>query len=385
MSNYRDDTQETAVASSSTWLGLKTITESTAKISGTFLFGLMVTHCDVATASDEVIDRASHIVQESASVSDEVLGSLSASVRLGDEAELSEEWLTRLRVLHSDSAVISDSLLDGVLQTVSETASIADEVIDQRRGQSLVVETAKASDSVFRYALDVPEASAEASDKVVDTLRAIDVLEDAVTATSEVIDGHTGVAPVIVEMARTDSEVIDSLHARDLVVDLAVIEDSFPGSYAGSGQAWTANVDTWAMSRYEPYGFSRVAVIDGIAYGESESGVYALTGGQEQIEAKLITGKLDLGKGQLVKPVAAYTEYQLSGTAEMDVTSTQRGTPTTYTYTLPAEQAEYLTNGRFVFGRGLRGRHFSFALRMTGEQGAINDLSVDVAQTKRRV
>ena len=33
------------------------------------------------------------------------------------------------------------------------------------------------------------------------------------------------------------------------------------------GYAWTANVDTWAMSRYQDYGFSELVVIDGVLYG----------------------------------------------------------------------------------------------------------------------
>lgn len=114
-------------------------------------------------------------------------------------------------------------------------------------------------------------------------------------------------------------------------------------------------------------------------------GVYALDGGAETISGRIQTGKLDIGQGGLVHPLAAYLEYELDGTAEMDVTTTQSGQAETYTYALPAEAAGELTNGRFVFGRGLRGRHFSFALRITGTHGYINDLSVNSAPTKRRV
>jgi len=385
MSNYRDDTQETAVASSSVWMGLKTITESTAKITSTVLFGLMVTHYDQATASDEVIDRAAHMVTETALVSDEVNDSLAASVRLVEKARLSEKWSSRLRVLHSDEAVISDAFFHGMRQSVTESIAATDEVIDKRYTSSLVIETATATDFTGMYTLDLSEASAHISDLVDGSLTASDLVADTAFIAGEVIDSHTAKSPAITDQARAESRVFDALQARDLIVDMAVIEDSMPGSLADAGQAWTANVDTWAMSRYEPYGFRRLAVIDGVAYGEAEDGVYALSGGQEQIDGRLVTGKLDLGEGRLVHPVAAYMEYQLTGAAEMDVTSTQSGAPKTYTYLLPEESADHLTNGRFIFGRGLRGRHFSFTLRLTGEQGAINDLSVDVAQTKRRV
>lgn len=385
MSNYRDDTQETAVASSDTWVGLRTITESTARITGTVIFGLMVMHHDQATASDEVFDRAAHVVTETAVVSGEFAGSLAASVRVDERARIAEKWSSRLRVLHSDEALISDTLAAGVRQDVAETALVADEVIGKRTSRSLITESATATDFTGLYALDLTSESATIDDLADGTLIARDLLVDAVTVTSTVIDDHSAKPPVLVETARAESETFDALRAKDLIVDMAVIEDFVLGSRGGDGQAWTANVDTWAMSRYTPYGFSRLAVIDGVAYGEAEDGVYALYGGAEQITAQLVTGKLDLGKGQLVHPTTAYTEYQMTGAAEMDVTTTQSGMPKTYTYILPAETADHLTNGRFIFGRGLRGRHFSFALRMKGEQGGINDLSVNVAQTKRRV
>ena len=139
------------------------------------------------------------------------------------------------------------------------------------------------------------------------------------------------------------------------------------------------------MSRYLPYTFRGLAVIDGVAYGMSADGVYALDGDSETIAASMRTGKLDIGQGGLVHPLAAYMEYELDGAAEMDVTTTQSGQAETYTYTLPNEVADELTNGRFIFGRGLRGRHFSFTLRMTGTHGYINDLSVNVTATKRSV
>jgi len=106
------------------------------------------------------------------------------------------------------------------------------------------------------------------------------------------------------------------------------------------------------------------------------------------VDAKLTTGQLDLGQGQLVHPLGAYLEYELSGSSkkfEISVSTTQSGTKQTYTYNLPTEPSNYLTNGRVLFGRGLRGRHFSFEIKIGGLYGYINDFSIDIAATKRRV
>ena len=174
--------------------------------------------------------------------------------------------------------------------------------------------------------------------------------------------------------------------AKQLINDLVFIEDDY-SKEKQYGYAWTANVDTWAMSRYQDYGFSELVVIDGVLYGVGEDGVYRLDA-NAFVDAKLTTGQLDLGQGGLVHPLGAYLEYELSGSSrklEIGVSTTQSGAKQTYTYNLPAEPSNYLTNGRVLFGRGLRGRHFAFEIKISGEHGYINDLSIDMTATKRRV
>lgn len=175
-------------------------------------------------------------------------------------------------------------------------------------------------------------------------------------------------------------------YAKQLINELLFLEDDVLGEQY-RGFAWTANVDTWAMSRYADYQFHDLTVIDGVVYGINDDGVFRIDVARE-VNAKVVTGQMDIGQGQLVHPVASYLEYQLSGTSkklEVGVTTTQSGTKQTYYYPLPNEQADYLTNGRVLFGRGLRGRHFSFEFKISGESGYINDLSIDVTTTKRRV
>ncbi|RSZ54114.1 hypothetical protein EJU38_05520 [Pseudomonas aeruginosa] len=201
------------------------------------------------------------------------------------------------------------------------------------------------------------------------------------------MDAHQAVQALLVDGARLAALVLDHLAAHDLVTDAVVIEDSTVGGEQDHGQAWTANVDSWAMSRYAPYTFSSLAVIDGKLYGIAADGVYALDGDSDAVAGSIATGKLDVGQGALVHPHTAYLEYELDadGTAAMDVTTTQSGSAATYSYPLERELADELTNGRFKFGRGLRGRHFTFTLRLTGRHGYINDLRVESAPTNRRV
>lgn len=384
MSNYRDDTQETAVASSFTWAGLTAITEESARIAGTLIFGLMVMHTGTAVAADEVIDSARSIIVEQAAATDAVLDAKQARSLTIERATLGERWAGVLRVVHADTATAADAVMDSVRSVTTEHAQIADEVIASRSVATLVTESARASDTTSQVATELVSDSATAGDWSGGKLRArVLTLESAMLA-DETFGGQQTAAAVI-DSARIEAAVTDHLAARDIVADGATVEDRTWSNLPDAGQAWTANADTWAMSRYAPYTFEALAVIDGVAYGVAADGVYALDGGTETISASMKTGKLDIGQGGLVHPLAAYLEYELDGAAEMDVTTTQSGQAETYTYALPTELAGELTNGRFVFGRGLRGRHFSFALRLTGTHGYINDLRLESAPTNRRV
>ena len=384
MSNYRDDTQETAVAADSTWVSITAIAEDSARAVTALIFGLGVLHASSAAAADEVIDRAVSVTVEQAAASDAVLDSRHATSLTTESAAIAKSWRGVLRVLHEDSAAAADETSGTARALVIEQAQIADEVLAQRSVATLIIESAKASDTTLQAASAIIAEEAIAGDWSGGTLRASLLMLDTATASDEVFGGRVA-SVLVIDSARVSDAVEDHLAAADLVSDGATAEDGTWSNLPDAGQAWTANADTWAMSRYEPYAFTGLAVIDGIAYGMAADGVYALDGDAETVAGTIRTGKLDIGNGGLVHPLGAYLEYELDGTAEMDVTTTQSGLAQTYTYTLPAETAGELTNGRFVFGRGLRGRHFSFTLRMTGTHGHINDLSVNAAPTSRRV
>ena len=146
MSSYRDDTQETAVASDATWLNIAALTEDGTRAVASLLFALAVTHGDQAIAGDEVIDRAHHVVQETTVASDSSSGHLQAAVLVAEQARVSERLSERLRVLQADSATAGDTVLDRARAAISERATASDTLLGQRRAQALIAESARASD-----------------------------------------------------------------------------------------------------------------------------------------------------------------------------------------------------------------------------------------------
>lgn len=387
MSDYRDDSNDTAVISDTTWLGLSAVSEGTARISETVLYGLLVLHTDTAAVSDEAIDRPAHLLADQATISDAASGQLRARVLVVNTAMAADRVTGTLRVLHVDDALVSDGVLDRVRGLTVDGATVADEAFGTRHAFTLVLDTLRISDSTGQAGSNLVVDTATASDQVNGTLRGRVLLVDGAALADEVMDAHQAVQALLVDGASIAALVLDHLAARDLVSDAVVIEDITVGGDQDGGQAWTANVDSWAMSRYAPYTFRSLAVIDGRLYGIAEDGVYALDGDSQPVAGRIATGKLDIGQGALVHPHSAYLEYALDadGTVAMDVTTTQSGSAVTYSYPLESEPADELTNGRFKFGRGLRGRHFAFTLRLTGRHAYINDLSVESAPTNRRV
>ncbi|WP_445286530.1 hypothetical protein [Variovorax atrisoli] len=383
MSSYRDDVQETAVASSSVWLGLASITEEVGRASSALLFGLLVLHSDTAQATDAVFDRPGGIVIERATLSDQVIDTRASHEVIVERAAAGDQALGRLRVVHVDSAQIADQVIERTRSLVVESAIASDAVLAQRRATSMVIEVARIADSAPSFATTLVQEVAQAQDLATGRAHAADLAVAAAMAVDEVIDARQSGAPVA-EVARIADELADRLHAVDLVSDGAMADDQMVGEPVRA-QAWTANTDSWAMSRYDPVPFTALAVIDGALYGIAEDGVFAIDTPTTQ-DAVLRTAPVDVGKGVLAHPLQAFLEYELEeGTASMEVTTTQTGEVQTYAYALQPEVAKRLTNGRFIFGRGLRGRHFTFALRLNAKRGHINDLSVNMTQTKRRV
>lgn len=461
MSSYRDDNQDTAIASDRTFGGLRAAVDEILRVSDALLFGIAITLSGQAIASDEVIDSSVQMLSDSALITDSVTDSKHASQLHSDSLKISERTYYNLLTKQDDSAAIRDYLPVGAVTAVSiDIAVAADNVVDQRNVMSVVSDSAKASDTLTAIIKDMADDSTSASDTVTDKLQAVQIINeqvavadevvsttaylvtdsasaygqaygsrkvvssvnetaaisdgllfnrtdiiddstiasddsagkwvargtliDTVAISDEVLDSITQNAVIMDSITVTD-QVIDKQGARVLIIDGAVIEDITLNNGGLQGQAWTANVDSWAMSRYNPYNYNRLVVINDVLYGEADDGIYQLNQEVYPVVASIKTGKMDLGKGALTHPSYAYLEYELDGNASMIVSSTQKGAEQQFTYVLPNELASELTNGRFIFGRGLRGRHFSFELVMVGTHGHINDLSIEHAPTSRRV
>lgn len=384
MSNYRDDSTDLAVASDSTWLGLSAITESAARIAAVLLVAIGVTHVDAATAADEAADRRIFLVQDAAQVADAAPDRLHAAVLVADGARMTDGLSEVRLLLHEDAAQAVEHISHAIGAALEDSARASGAVEDARTSRVRAEDAVRISDDAVYRVRESAAETATAGDHAQDRLAGRSLTADAAMIADSVEDSRDAASALAIDGARGASMVFDRLHAADLVADLALADSLMVGE-VGIGQAWTAGVDGWAMTRYAPFAFEQLTVIDGVAYGVTEAGVFALDGGAGEIEAIVTTGKLDIGRGVLAHPIALYAQGELDGTAEVAVTTTQRGTIEQYDYPLQMRPGPEMTAGRAVFGRGLRGVHFAFELRMAGERALFNDLRIEAMPTQRRM
>lgn len=383
----RDDLIDTAVAGDGVFVRQHAAAGDSARVSEAVFLKLVSTASDGAVLSDgSPADHLLLMVQEVAAAGEQAVQALAAANLARERAIASDTASVRIRTVVEDGAIASDSVAAKLLVLVTEAAGLGDGSSSQRRAWTLVRDSARAGDSMRVIWRDLVQDAATASDGGRHVARVKTLAVDAAVAGDDMSAAATDATILLADHARLADEVlVRLLRARTVVVEFATAEDQAI-QWGDFGQAWTANADNWAMSRYAPFTFSTLAVVDGVVLGCAADGVYALDGDAEQIAAHVTTGKLDMTGSVLAHPVEAHLEYELRGTASVTVTTTQQGTAKTYTYPLNGRPvADELTNARAPFGRGLRGRHFAYTLRLTGTHAHINDWSVLVAPSKRSI
>lgn len=384
MSNYRDDIIETAIASDKTWLNLGVITEEIAKVTATTFFFLSILVSESAAAQESVFGFRGYTTYETVSAQEIVNGNKTTLSLTSESAKAKDYLYFNFSSLTIEQAMLTDTDLSHIRSMVYEQVKTQDFDLSKRYVNYTVQEKAKASDNVFAYQSHQTIDYANFVDSIYTKLSAFNLVEETLNAIDTDLSTVTNYNLTIESIVAHDS-VFGKLNAHGLVVETAYALDQVL-LHEKRGQAWVANIDTWAMSRYAPFSFDGVAVINGKLYTWNDQGVYLSGIEGESISAKVQTSKLDFGDS-LVHPTAAYLEYQMSGSEkkmQIAVTTTQSGQPTTYQYLLPNEQSDYLTNGRVLFGRGLRGRHFSFEVALQATSAQINALSIEYMPTARR-
>lgn len=304
---------------------------------------------------------------------------------ISDRLKLSDSLhaLSRSSDLIEESLVLSDSTRDKLKTLIVETLGLGQDLEQYNQVVSRVSDSFKLQDNVARIVRERVEESFRISDEFKKLSDTIELVVESLVF-SDQVSGQRKVRS-LAESSLSFSESIEGIkRASSSVSELLFLDDEYHDGREIIG-AWTTTADGWNMSRYYDYPYEQLIVIGDQIYGVTANGIEELKPGARTIAAQIKTAKLDLGDGGLVHPESMILEYSLDGQLSVDVGTTQTGYQQTFNYVLRKEPSEYLTNGRVVFGRGLRGRHFEFAVNIEGSTAYINDMVVNITKTKRRI
>lgn len=332
---------------------------------------------------EQVSYKAVHI--EPFKVADAHFTYKTALQSISDRLKLSDSLhaLSRSSDLIEESLVLSDSTRDKLKTLIVETLGLGQDLEQYNQVVSRVSDSFKLQDNVARIVRERVEESFRISDELKKLSDTVELVVESLVF-SDQVSGQRKVRS-LAESSLSFLESIDGIkRATSSVTDLLFLDDEYQDDQEIIG-AWTTTADGWNMSRYYDYPYEQLIVIGDKLYGVTSNGIEELKHGAQSITAKIKTAKLDLGDGGLIHPESMILEYSLDGQLSVDVGTTQTGYQQTFNYALKKEPSEYLTNGRVVFGRGLRGRHFEFAVNIEGSTAYINDMVVNITKTKRRI
>ena len=386
MAIYRDDALDSLYFSDSTWAWMKSRAEEQVVFSDSNLAKIKAHLEDSFSLADEVTQTgAISTAVDGFNLSDQITGQRIVRSLLSDQVKLFDAAYRFTAENTQDQFTLDDFTLSTTLTLSTDSIHFVESISSQRYSRIL-------SNDQFKL---VDQANTVVSEQLIDSILLGDFTQDKLRVQSYLIDsisfGDQDLSSVqlyshAIDTLRlgdsTQSKLIGRTNSHDYLSLYDEIKDS-----KIYGQAWTANTDTWAMSRYMPFSFDGLTVINDKLYGWNDKGVFLMDKPDHLINGLIETGKLDFGDN-LIHPAAAYLEYEMSGQGKelsIAITSTQSGKPATYTYMLPNEEADHLTNGRVLFGRGLRGRHFSFTISIAATSAQINALSMDFTKTTRRI
>ena len=304
---------------------------------------------------------------------------------VSDRLKLSDSLhaLSRSSDLIEESLVLSDSTRDKLKTLIVETLGLGQELEQYNLVHSQVSESFKLHDLAIRIVSDTIEDTIRFGDEFQKLSDTVELVVESLVF-SDQVSGQRKVRS-LAESSLSFSESIDGIkRATSSVTELLFLDDEYHDGREIIG-AWTTTADGWNMSRYYDYPNEQLIVIGDKLYGVTSNGIEELKHGAQSITAQIKTARLDLGDGGLVHPESMILEYSLDGQLSVDVGTTQTGYQQTFNYVLRKEPSEYLTNGRVVFGRGLRGRHFEFVVNIEGSTAYINDMVINIIKTKRRI
>lgn len=339
------------------------------------------TLADGGTLADAVLYALGSNVDEVGSIVDSF--SL-AGVRLGtidEDGRLADLAPSVRSVQVSEAGAVADQASTQRSEVVVESATAADLATIDAPRSIVVTESGVLGDSFWMGAqADVAEA-ANASDAL-RTERSVTASESARLADSFAF-AHT-TAITVSETGTASDEATNFLRAIGILAESASAEDTILLPSAAVG--WTANTDTWAMSRYAEFGINSLGVLDGKLYGASDQGIFVLDAAGS-VAAGIETGAIGAEDSKTKRVNALYAGGVSSGPMQATMTSAETGDAAqSFTYPFDSRWGAAASASRCKPGRGPQSRYWTFKIEnAAGDYFSMDALTVVLEPGSRRI
>ena len=190
------------------------------------------------------------------------------------------------------------------------------------------------------------------------------------------------------DSATLQSAVACTVHGAQTVGEVASLYSDVVAR--STGAAWTANTDTFGMSRYTDYPLRSLAVVGGRLVGLTDAALYTLDGDTDDgapIAASITDARRDFGTDKLKQIGELYVGGQSDGDITLSVETTSvKGDTEQNDYDFTARELGAVRNTRVKLGRGLRSRYWRFTLSNSGgARLVVHNASAQVEELSRRL
>ena len=329
------------------------------------------------------------LLDETIGIVDSVTQTARIKVLFAASVQLRETLLSTVRDFVLESlGIAGDNALVKVRHRINETLGLSFEQSSTKIKQAPVNSRAQFNDELLRRVKQLADGGGFGLSAVaVQTAIARVLVSDSWLAASAVIERLTGGGDLASGAMNFDVEAMARLIALELATSGLHLTSRAIDAEGAAG--WTAQLETFGMSRYTTPEIESVAVIGGVLYGCGPNGIYAMQANSPdasgQVNAEVRTGLMDMGSA-LTRPQHFYMSYSSSGRMEMVLAETGSGAELSYTYPFAAQAASAQVPHRVTLGRGIRSRYLRFIVKnVDGAPFEVTDAFTDKFSAGRKV
>lgn len=341
---------------------------------------------DVANASDSITATAGPQLHETATATNTFATVWTANLSTGKWKRAHEEFEYGLAEALTDVVNVVDTITPTRVTNLHESGYANEVLTASTNANNALSSTVNASDSQVIGLGEALADTANANDVLTDTASPQAALTDTATVT-EVVTPIAGNYALLVGAAQASNVISYGSSVLTTALESVITAGDTIWAADLAAIAWVMNTETTGLSTYDNYEFSSMVEHDGVLYGVSPAGLFALTGNDDQgrkITANVKTGFLDFGFEETKRMSDLYVGYT-GGSLECDV-ETYDGPQEVYTYQLEERDADAPRNNRMKIGKGLSSRYWRMNVKNTnGADFQLYNVEANIGRSNRRL